>query len=1171
MPDTGTNNNNQQAAPNPANSAIDNLQGLHNSSDPVVQALLKLANAINSNPDTWGRINNPTTTSQSNVAAGSKWKFSRDNPEEAARKASAYKSRGNLLEDFEAGIKDQLLDSLAGGSFKKGIQGALSQFQKEFGFDLRNIGHEAGKALTKKAADAFKNSPLGQEVKKRAGKLGNSLLNTFVKNDATKGALKNVASAFLNGGQAGGQASGFLGQTISQVGGKALATGGGKMVAGKAAAGLASLGPWGLLILGIIITIAKILGPALKGLGEMIKALGKSFNREEELRKKRLEEAKKRLTADVNYITEEPFKILQQAVEKWTSVWDSNIRKVGQTQGYDKEAVYALYEGYADRLRSDDENLAAVISATDIVDNLSKVLDSGLTGKAAEEFAYIATKLNAAIPTQDFFGYVDTYASIAANATSMGMTQTQALKYANQQLEDFASNLLYSSRELAGGFTTGLKNGSELFSDAVKIALAAKTNTAKEISGTLTSVSAIIGAVAPDLAGALVDNVVQAAIGGNNNTSLVALRSLANINAGNTDFLRAMAENPKEVFSTLFSNLAQLQNMSPDNYMEVAEGLAEVFGIDKAAFARVDFNYLAQAIDAMNTNNRSLEQNMNLLVSGQTTTSAEQLKAQEINRVILDEGLAYVIDSEAGRAIQQHMWDEQRAVEMMNATYAVDLQGSALEFLEGIRKTVTTLLNFLNPIGFIAKGVANMTQTISESIGNDQDIKEILKLGAVGSNSKSFYDLTTRGKALNLTTSLVEMLGGQKGIPFLDKYNAILRESSSLISSIATGAMSSDMFNRLNDRRTGYHNPDHQIDWSSPASAIASSIAGWWDDSVETSGVKAKSRYDWGMVGKSFALALRGTTANEGTLGTFIRDLGTSATQLAQEASNKKFAEFLATAKNKDVAGKLTYEEWVATAKGFGIANFDEALENYGRTEEELRSYFEANEAAQGAMVEEERKNNLQGFIEENRAFWDYTSGSNGVFQTAMWIPFFGDGGKYDVRMNAVDTALSNIQSRIGVIDKYTVISGIKAINTKLGEDGKITVLGYLELISRNLKATFVDDNSRFQQCLSDWISYIASKEAYSEGLGKSSAWSDLRRAEDDQQAQSSLALAKALEVFTNTELQNMDPQLQTNVLLGEIVVILQAIMQQNNTQAGGLSLIDTISALGLGVTTKQG
>ena len=86
--------------------------------------------------------------------------------------------------------------------------------------------------------------------------------------------------------------------------------------------------------------------------------------------------------------------------------------------------------------------------------------------------------------------------------------------------------------------------------------------------------------------------------------------------------------------------------------------------------------------------------------------------------------------------------------------------------------------------------------------------------------------------------------------------------------------------------------------------------------------------------------------------------------------------------------------------------------------------------------------------------------------------------------------------------------------------------------------------------------------------LGKSDVV-ELNSATANNQTQATLALAKALDVFTTDQLKSMDPQLQANVLLGEILVILQAIMQQNNTVAGGLSLIDTISALGTGATKK--
>ena len=101
--------------------------------------------------------------------------------------------------------------------------------------------------------------------------------------------------------------------------------------------------------------------------------------------------------------------------------------------------------------------------------------------------------------------------------------------------------------------------------------------------------------------------------------------------------------------------------MSKSNYMEVAEGLSEVFGVSKEAFARVDFQYLADVIGAMSIDGESLGQNLSMLVSGQTTYTAEQARTAEINRVMIEEGLAYVLDNEVARSIQEHMWQEQRS------------------------------------------------------------------------------------------------------------------------------------------------------------------------------------------------------------------------------------------------------------------------------------------------------------------------------------------------------------------------------------------------------------------------------------------------------------------------------------------------------------------------------
>jgi hypothetical protein len=266
----------------------------------------------------------------------------------------------------------------------------------------------------------------------------------------------------------------------------------------------------------------------------------------------------------------------------------------------------------------------------------------------------------------------------------------------------------------------------------------------------------------------------------------------------------------------------------------------------------------------------------------------------------------------------------------------------------------------------------------------------------------------------------------------------------------------------------------------------------------------------------------------------------------------------------------INFDDLGNLAKNFGIADLSEALFNFNKSEDDLRAYFESQEARQGAIISEGRVKDEEHFRTENREFWDYTSGKNGVFETAVWLPFFGDGKKYDTRMDAVDTALSVIQSQIGDPVNHTVISGLEEISRKIGEDSEYTVISVLQSINSNIIDTFVQSNSKFQLCLADWIRYIAESSDYTSTVSKSSAWSDFKASEYDQQTEATLALANALQVFSAEELQKMDPQLQTNALLGEIVIILQAILQQTNTP-GGLNLIDAISALGLGMTTTTG
>ena len=763
------------------------------------------------------------------------------------------------------------------------------------------------------------------DIAKFGGKGGESLLSGFGGRAST--IFEQSKQQYL-----GEIAKGILPQEMSGLNGIISTLTGGATEAGAALSGvsgvLTALGPEVLvLIAGISLAanaLKKSFAPAVEGTKKLLKesevVVGRFFTSQ----KNNLETAQKRLLEDVRTIVEEPFNILKKGAEEWYNAWDSNLRTINATQGYTKADLQNLMASFADRLRS--EGLTSVVSATDITNSLTKVLSSGLSGEIAEEFAYIATKLNAAVPTQDFFSYADTYASIAANAVRTGMSQTAAIEFANEQLTAFANNVLYASREVAGGFTTGLQNAEALFKQSVQIAQAGRSYNATEISGVLTAVSAITGAIAPDLASAMTDAIYRAAVGGNS-TEIVALRSMAGINASNTEFLQALTSNPKRVFVELFKELAKRQNMSEDAYMEVAEGLSGIFGLSADTFARVDFDYLAQAIDSMETASSALDKNMMLLASGETTTNAEQLKIQEINRMILDEGLSYVLDNEAARAIQQHMWDEQIARELQEAEYGVNLQGAALEFLRGIKETVYHILNMLNPLHWIQK-IAELQMTYEEGDAIKDDIAQVLELGKVGQgNERSRYELVTRNQDLNVVSDLVTLLGGKSSFA-------------------STEAARKNLQGRL-----------------SPGLAISNAKSAAASSKFVNSGfselAKAESQYGWQSIGKSAAaMASSQQSSNDNVVG--ISDLQNQSEQSVDSADTmyRKNLQSMIDSMEGFIKSNpsANYQDWLDTARSYGIADFNAAIERAGLSNAEVEGHFDAIQTQLGAMQKKERE-----------------------------------------------------------------------------------------------------------------------------------------------------------------------------------------------------------------------
>lgn len=1087
---------------------------------------------------------------------------------------AGYSSRGggSSFSKFTDGLESVLLDELVGREFKDKLRGIRDKLARDIGVNIEDVPNALGKALGSKLAGAIKNTDIFKNVMgsvrsyggglytrmhdayvngrnasytKATGKAFNasstsaSAFRSILGGSGTKtstggsAAFKTAnSSAFsmnvhtvilkadqlittsdtdqfgdalsnifdlITGSSTSAGASGAAGAGAAKVGAAgdgagAVGTGAGAagagaglveagagaglVEAGAALSGLASVVvaalPEILIVVAAIaaVTLAlRALEPAVENTKKLLSSLEKAADRYESSREASLEAAEARMKADFETMVRKPFEILEEAAQNLYDAWDQNVRIINGTQGYNKDELYELMSDFANRLRS--EGLERVVSTDTVTNNLAKVLESGLSGQVAEEFAYLATKLNAAIPTQDFFEYASTYSSIAANAIQKGSSQADAIEYANNQLESFASNLLYASREISGGFTTGLQNANELFQQSVQIAQASKTNNASEISGVMTAVASIVGAVAPDLATSMTDAIYKAATGGNS-SEIVALRSLAGINASNTEFLKKLAENPQKVFTSLFENLGSMQKMSEDAYMEVAEGLSSVFGVSMDAFARVDFNYLAQAISSMNTSNGALNENLELLASGETTTSAEQLRMQQINEYMWEEGLAYVMDNAAAREIQKHMWDEQIAKELMESTYGVEIEGAALEFLEGIRKTIDNILGFLNPFKVLSK-VANVIGSISEARAQDVDVTQMLELGKLGGgNARALYNLTTRNADLNLTENLVDLMGG------VSEYN-IASTGRKLVSDLLYTGWNSSF-----DATYGGQGLNALY-------ALVSSGAGKAGRAL-SSMFSGKSAYSWGTIGKSTANALS-TAANSYTYTPSglakISEQATQASSTAQ-AQQKATAQLTAMLQSMDdyVAQATAngesadYDDWVKSSSSANhISDFLAALQDAGLTEEAVRSQFDAATTQAAQTAEKERK------LREEK-FWTDT------------------------------------------VDLLTVNNTI-------------------------LQDIFDKQAEFFQSVVDYFINHLVYSDSYSH--------EDVTKVQKREKSKSETAIYALAQALTQNTTDLLDPTVQTNTLLAQILKLVNVLVQQGslNTESGAMSNILSNMATG--------
>lgn len=1005
-----------------------------------------------------------------------------------AAKDKMFDKANSAVRDIFGGSKSKATDA---NSAKKAASEAAS-----------NAGDEAAKAATNAAAKGAKQA--GEAAAKEAGKqaaanVGKEALSTAASSVVPGGGIVADAAA-SSAAEAGVSQAVAAGATSSGT----VAASGGAATAGAASSmsALASAAATAAPVILAIVVVLKLLEPMLEGLATLGQALIKTGNREKDSRKERLKNSEERLRKDINAMIEQPFKILENAAQKIYDTWDANLRTITATQGYSKADLQSLMGNYADRLRK--EGFSDTIATTDITESLAKVLQSGLSGKVAEEFAYQATKLGAAVPTEDFFGYADVYASIAANAIAAGKSESEAIAAANAQLNQFASNLLYAGRQLSGGFSTGLKDAQGLFKDAVQIAQTARIGDSSQISGVLTSVSAIVGAVAPDLASALVDNVVKAATGGNSD-QIVALRSLAGINASNTEFLRAFANDPQQVFTSLFRNLSNIQSSSADNYMEVAEGLSSVFGVSMEALSRVDFNYLADAISAMEVNQSALSENLANLRSGETTSTPEQLKIAQINKYMLEEGLAYVLDNDVARAVQQHMWDEQLANEMQEATYGVEIQGAALKLIEGIAQATQNIIDFLNPIGWLKRKVGNILDSAADAAYQNHDLKAMLQLTKVGSGrSIDFANLTTRGQMLKLTSSYVDLLGGKASYDSSNKLSQRYLPDSKLAKLL------------LGNPTIGYDVYD------TSRKTINQLLGVLRDDYSTRSNGKPTSGYRWGMVGKSTALP---SIRNSETL----FDAVTAATSAAVSGAETAAAGLIKKVLSTDYLSQYTesgYDAWLESTKALGIADIDTALEAVGKTSTDIKSYFNTLQAQAAAKNETERKT-------KEETYWDNTSSALSIIQVEQ-IPAIITG--QDNMLAVVTSNFNQISGLIPQVDET------------------------LQSILESMTSGFYTIESKLSDLINEYANSVA-ESIYSDSY--SGADVDRIDAEERNASQDTLNSLVDAMTLSSEDGTSMD---QTNALLVQMLALVATISRNSESTTAGTMLPDSLSGLARGL-----
>jgi hypothetical protein len=269
------------------------------------------------------------------------------------------------------------------------------------------------------------------------------------------------------------------------------------------------------------------------------------------------------------------------------------------------------------------------------------------------------------------------------------------------------------------------------------------------------------------------------------------------------------------------------------------------------------------------------------------------------------------------------------------------------------------------------------------------------------------------------------------------------------------------------------------------------------------------------MMGKSQAATIRGTTAP-----TLSPILTSQDIQSAKEEANtkllaEKMGKLLDESYIKQFASDTSksYEDWVASASKFGISDMDAALEAIGKNEEDLKGIF--NDFRTEAASSEARRRE-----EKEEGLWDATL----IYQPA-------------------------VEALLGTNNELTTTT-----NSLLTTTNEL-------LTANNMTLSYV--LKKETEFYDEWVNYFVSHTTYDRSYDYSKV-AEIRNKERNESDSAVYALAEALSKNT---VDLRDPAVQTNALLSQILLVVNAMLQRNN-QTGATTLLGTLAGLALGGET---